>query len=136
MSLDRYMNTPINWDLETEIRKATYTVMNFCEEGVLQESGGKSPEEMLSGASGLAFITVMKAVRTGQKSPTHPITPSHHGPTMHNGTTTNNRVFSFRAGLAAVSWSAVPKTVAGRPPVPSCVLARVGAFRSGRKSLI
>ena len=110
MSLDRYMNTPVNWDLETEIRKATYTVMNFCEEGVLQESGGKSPEEMLSGASGLAFITVMKAVSTGQRSPTPLNRPTalrtNHIPRTNHVSEPQGFFFSGRVGSGlVVNWN-------------------------------
>ena len=84
MSAQRYLNTPLNFEMEAEIKKATYTLMNFCEASDLigkrtttedapdsihngagiqfdQGEEGKSRAELLATAAGIVFMTVAKA---------------------------------------------------------------------------
>ena len=50
----------MQFSLEEEIKKASYTLCNFTEDSAL---GGRDsiPRELLWGAKGLAFLTVVKA---------------------------------------------------------------------------
>ncbi|GAB5037796.1 zinc ion binding [Nannochloropsis oceanica] len=56
----RYFNHPVQFSLEEEIKKASYTLCNFTGDSAL---GGRDsiPGELLWGAKGLAFLTVVKA---------------------------------------------------------------------------
>eukprot|EP00752_Nemacystus_decipiens_P007445 g6654.t1 len=57
-TLASYLNRPIVFTLGAEVRKAAYTVHNFTKEGVIQDQS--IPQELLSHAKGLAFLTVIK----------------------------------------------------------------------------
>ncbi|CAN0296962.1 unnamed protein product, partial [Discosporangium mesarthrocarpum] len=56
--LSSYMNRPVAFTLGAEIRKAAYTIHNFTNEGIIQDRS--IPQELLSKAKGLAFLTVIK----------------------------------------------------------------------------
>ncbi|CAM9372636.1 unnamed protein product [Ectocarpus sp. 12 AP-2014] len=53
-----YLNRPIVFTLGAEVRKAAYTIHNFSKEGMIQDQS--IPQELLSRAKGLAFLTVIK----------------------------------------------------------------------------
>eukprot|EP00612_Vaucheria_litorea_P007950 CAMPEP_0171483764 /NCGR_PEP_ID=MMETSP0946-20130122/8389_1 /TAXON_ID=109269 /ORGANISM="Vaucheria litorea, Strain CCMP2940" /LENGTH=169 /DNA_ID=CAMNT_0012016297 /DNA_START=528 /DNA_END=1038 /DNA_ORIENTATION=+ len=53
-----YLNKPVSFTLGAEIRKASYSILNFMRVGVVQDSS--IPMELLASAKGLAFITVLK----------------------------------------------------------------------------
>lgn len=57
---ERYLNLPISRKMETDIRKATYTLYNFTADNKIE---GKDviPRELMAGCYGLAFLTVLKA---------------------------------------------------------------------------
>eukprot|EP00903_Cladosiphon_okamuranus_P008279 g7968.t1 len=57
-TLASYLNRPIVFTLGAEVRKAAYTVHNFTKEGMIQDQS--IPQELLSHAKGLAFLTVIK----------------------------------------------------------------------------
>jgi lipid-binding SYLF domain-containing protein len=73
VSVQRYMNTPISFKMEDEIKKAVYTLLNFSEasdiSGDLSDSAaarqdlldGESPGEILASARGIVFMTVLKS---------------------------------------------------------------------------
>jgi lipid-binding SYLF domain-containing protein len=46
--------------METDIRKATYTLYNFTGDNKI-EGMDQIPKELMQGAKGLAFITILKA---------------------------------------------------------------------------
>ncbi|CAM9248255.1 unnamed protein product [Chrysoparadoxa australica] len=54
-----YMNSPVNFTLGAEIRKAAYSLLNFTRAGVISDKS--IPQELLYRAKGLAFLTVLKA---------------------------------------------------------------------------
>lgn len=56
----RYMNLPISFNLESDIKKATYTLYNFTSDN-LMEGPDKIPKELISSAKGIAFFTILKA---------------------------------------------------------------------------
>ena len=49
------MNSPLEFSLSAEIRKATYSILNFGE-----LYGDSLPKGMLKGAKGIALITTLK----------------------------------------------------------------------------
>lgn len=53
------MNLPYVRSMELEIRKATYTLLNFTSDNLL-EGKDRIPRELLIGARGIAFLTVAK----------------------------------------------------------------------------
>ncbi|CAN0405739.1 unnamed protein product [Ectocarpus sp. 8 AP-2014] len=53
-----YLNRPIVFTLGAEVRKAAYTIHNLSKEGMIQDQS--IPQELLSRAKGLAFLTVIK----------------------------------------------------------------------------
>lgn len=55
----RYMNLPISFNLENEIKKASYTLLNFTADNII-EGKDRIPRELLIGAKGIAFLTVGK----------------------------------------------------------------------------
>ncbi|KAJ1452908.1 hypothetical protein M885DRAFT_619514 [Pelagophyceae sp. CCMP2097] len=57
---ERYLNVPIQFDMKSEILKATHTLYNFCDDNAL-EGGDDVPRELIAGAWGLAFVTTMQA---------------------------------------------------------------------------
>ncbi len=59
-SSDRYLNIPISRKLETDIRKAAYTLYNFMAEKHVNEIG-LIPHELLKNAKGIVFVTLLKA---------------------------------------------------------------------------
>eukprot|EP00617_Octactis_speculum_P001511 CAMPEP_0185776668 /NCGR_PEP_ID=MMETSP1174-20130828/86556_1 /TAXON_ID=35687 /ORGANISM="Dictyocha speculum, Strain CCMP1381" /LENGTH=140 /DNA_ID=CAMNT_0028464719 /DNA_START=296 /DNA_END=715 /DNA_ORIENTATION=- len=58
-SIGRYLNAPIRFELESEIEKATYTLLNFAEGGGL-DGEEAVPIELLCSCAGIAFITMIK----------------------------------------------------------------------------
>ncbi len=54
-----FHNLPVSMTMGAEIRKATCTLKNFCQPGVIKDRS--IPIELLSRARGLAFITTVKA---------------------------------------------------------------------------
>jgi hypothetical protein len=58
-SPERYLNMPIAFTLEMEIRKAAYTLYNFTTDNAI-EGKDRIPKELLVGAKGIAFLTVGK----------------------------------------------------------------------------
>ncbi len=54
----RYFNAPIQFSLEAEIKKAAFTLYNFCSDNVLGKDS--IPRELLWSAKGLAFLTLIK----------------------------------------------------------------------------
>mmetsp|Transcript_8041 Transcript_8041/g.10220 ORF Transcript_8041/g.10220 Transcript_8041/m.10220 type:complete len:514 (-) Transcript_8041:105-1646(-) len=57
---ERYMNVPIQFDMRSEIQKATHTLLNFCDDNAI-EGSDSVPKELIAGAWGLAFVTTMQA---------------------------------------------------------------------------
>lgn len=57
---ERYANPPVSRKFETDIRKATYTLYNFTSDNVI-EGQDAIPKELIVGAKGLVFCTVLKA---------------------------------------------------------------------------
>lgn len=57
-SLDRYLNAPITFDMESAIKKAAYTLFNFTADSL--EGRDAIPRELIWGAQGLAFLTMVK----------------------------------------------------------------------------
>jgi len=57
---ERYLNVPVSRKMETDIRKAAYTLYNFTSDNKI-EGRDVIPRELMQGAQGLAFITVLKA---------------------------------------------------------------------------
>lgn len=57
---DRYMNSPVSFKLEDEIKKATFTLWNFTKDN--KYNGHDSiPRSILGRAKGIVFITLAKA---------------------------------------------------------------------------
>lgn len=59
-STQRYMNNPLSLQLQTDIRKATYTLYNFTSDNKIQGKD-KIPKELILNAKGIVFLTIMKA---------------------------------------------------------------------------
>lgn len=59
-TVERYLNVPIQFDMRSEIAKATNTLYNFCEDNAI-EGSDSVPRELIEGAWGLAFVTTMQA---------------------------------------------------------------------------
>ena len=59
-TMERYMNVPIQFDMRSEILKATHTLMNFCDDNAI-EGSDSLPRELIASAWGLAFVTTMQA---------------------------------------------------------------------------
>eukprot|EP01041_Mallomonas_annulata_P011976 gene11976-25081_t len=57
-SLGRYLNSPYVMTLESEIKKACYTLINFTTD---LKIGKDLPKELLWNAKGFAFLTIIKA---------------------------------------------------------------------------
>jgi lipid-binding SYLF domain-containing protein len=57
---ERYLNLPISINLESDIKKATYTLYNFTSDNSI-EGIDRIPRELILGAKGIAFITILKA---------------------------------------------------------------------------
>jgi len=58
--LQRYFNSPLSFSLEQEIKKATYTLLNFTSENIL-EGKDTLPRDLLWDAHGIAILTFIKA---------------------------------------------------------------------------
>jgi hypothetical protein len=56
---ERYLNLPVAFSMEMEIRKAAYTLYNFTADNAI-EGKDRIPKELLVGAKGIAFLTVGK----------------------------------------------------------------------------
>ena len=56
---DRYYNMPFSFSLQSDIRKAVYTLYNFTNDNAI-EGKDTIPRELLWGAKGIAFLTVAK----------------------------------------------------------------------------
>ena len=59
-SNERYVNPPVSRKMETDIRKATYTLYNFTADNAI-EGKDTIPKELIAGAKGLVFVTILKA---------------------------------------------------------------------------
>eukprot|EP00635_Sarcinochrysidales_sp_CCMP3193_P013855 CAMPEP_0118906746 /NCGR_PEP_ID=MMETSP1166-20130328/10452_1 /TAXON_ID=1104430 /ORGANISM="Chrysoreinhardia sp, Strain CCMP3193" /LENGTH=590 /DNA_ID=CAMNT_0006846087 /DNA_START=107 /DNA_END=1879 /DNA_ORIENTATION=+ len=59
-SYERYANVPIQFEMRSEIHKATNTLYNFCSDNAL-EGSDSVPSELIASAWGLAFVTTMQA---------------------------------------------------------------------------
>lgn len=57
---DRYLNLPVQFDMEQEIRKATYVLYNFTSDNAIQ-GADSIPRELLLNAKGIAVLTIMRA---------------------------------------------------------------------------
>ena len=57
----RYLNVPIQFDMRSEIQKATHTLLNFCADNVLEGTEDQVPRDLVASAWGLAFVTTMQA---------------------------------------------------------------------------
>lgn len=57
---NRYVNLPVSRQLQTDIRKATYTLYNFTSDNKIQGQD-TIPRELIQKARGIAFITILKA---------------------------------------------------------------------------
>lgn len=59
---ERYLNLPsiVNSSLEADIRKATYTLINFTSDNAI-EGSDRIPKHLLRKAKGLVFLTIIKA---------------------------------------------------------------------------
>ena len=58
-SCRRFLNSPVSLTLGSDIRKAAYSVINFCSLELLRDKF--IPLELIKGARGLLFLTVVKA---------------------------------------------------------------------------
>ena len=56
----RYLNNPISLQLQTDIRKATYTLYNFTSDNMIQGQD-KIPKDLILKAKGIVFLTIVKA---------------------------------------------------------------------------
>ena len=56
----RYANVPIQFEMKSEILKATNTLHNFCADNAI-EGVDSVPSELIASAWGLAFVTTMQA---------------------------------------------------------------------------
>lgn len=59
-TMERYLNVPIQFDMRSEILKATHTLLNFCDDNAI-EGSDSVPRELIASAWGLAFVTTMQA---------------------------------------------------------------------------
>ncbi len=59
-SSEGYMNTPISLKLQTDIRKAAYTLYNFTATSTALQDVGKVPKNLLQMAKGIVFLTILK----------------------------------------------------------------------------
>ncbi|CBN74029.1 conserved unknown protein [Ectocarpus siliculosus] len=59
-SVERYLNSPVTFDLTGEILKASNTLLNFTGDNVI-EGADSIPQDLIADARGLAFITFVKA---------------------------------------------------------------------------
>lgn len=59
-AVERYLNVPIQFDMRSEIAKATNTLYNFCDDNAI-EGSDSVPRELIASAWGLAFVTTMQA---------------------------------------------------------------------------
>lgn len=62
-SMETHFNTPVSLKLQTDIRKAAYTLYNFIKED--REDNvtgdlGKVPRQLIEGCKGIVFITILK----------------------------------------------------------------------------
>eukprot|EP01038_Epipyxis_sp_PR26KG_P009363 gene9363-12614_t len=57
---ERYLNLPITLSLESDIKKAAYTLYNFTADNKI-EGIDRIPRELILGAKGIAFFTILKA---------------------------------------------------------------------------
>lgn len=60
-AIERYMNSPYVMTLESEIRKACYTLFNFTSDNRIEGGVDRIPTELLFKAKGIAFFTILKA---------------------------------------------------------------------------
>jgi lipid-binding SYLF domain-containing protein len=58
-SQERYLNLPVVFSMEEEIKKAAYTLYNFTSDNAI-EGKDRIPRELLLGAKGIAFLTIGK----------------------------------------------------------------------------
>ena len=56
---ERYLNSPISFSLDTEIRKATYSLLNLCKDNAF-EGSDPIPYKVIFNAKGIVFLTVLK----------------------------------------------------------------------------
>ena len=61
-SLFRYLNSPVTFDLTSEIVKASNTLLNFTSDNAI-EGADSIPKDLIADARGLAFITFVKVRR-------------------------------------------------------------------------
>jgi lipid-binding SYLF domain-containing protein len=54
----RYLNSPLAFKMEDELKKAAYSILNFTSDGVIKDKSVPLP--LLAKAKGLAFMTVVK----------------------------------------------------------------------------
>ena len=57
---DRYLNPPVSYSLDNEIRKATYSLLNLTKDNSMEGVADKIPYHILLNARGLVFMTVLK----------------------------------------------------------------------------
>ena len=57
----RYLNVPLQFDMRSEIQKATHTLLNFCADNALEGASDQVPADLIASAWGLAFLTTMQA---------------------------------------------------------------------------
>lgn len=62
-SLPRYLNSPVTFDMTSEIVKAANTLLNFTSDNAI-EGADSIPKDLIADARGLAFITFVKVCRT------------------------------------------------------------------------
>lgn len=55
----RYLNSPVTFDLTSEIVKASNTLLNFTSDNAI-EGADSIPKDLIADAKGLAFITFVK----------------------------------------------------------------------------
>lgn len=56
---ERYLNSPLSFSLDSEVRKATYSLLNLCKDNAF-EGRDKIPPKVFFNAKGLAFLTILK----------------------------------------------------------------------------
>jgi hypothetical protein len=59
-SLDSQFNIPVSLKLQTDIRKAAYTIYNFISGEDHIGEIGKIPRTLIEGCKGLVFVTILK----------------------------------------------------------------------------
>ncbi|CAN0065421.1 unnamed protein product, partial [Scytosiphon promiscuus] len=59
-SVERYLNSPVTFDMTSEIVKAANTLLNFTSDNAI-EGADSIPKDLIADARGLAFITFVKA---------------------------------------------------------------------------